>query len=286
MLVFDPGTKAFKLISFLVLIFLFSYYGYIQLYQSNKTTKLNLIFDEIHSGAFRCDIDPKLLEKLSKSQNGEDFFLMHNYFNQTCGGTYIELGALDGLRYSNSYLFSKGLGWHGILIEPNTHSFQNLKLNRPAPDELFNYAVCSDVRDVHFVNKQSKKGSGGSPVDGVYEFMSSQFLKEHHPNLNKKNMKKIKCKPLSLIIQESSLTNQIIDFLSVDVEGAEFEVLKTLNLQQHHFGVIFYEADGSNPQKEEKIKKILEMYGYPLQSSTKGSNWHVNSNFRKIYSSE
>ena len=233
-----------------------------------------------------CDekIDPELLITFSKSQNGEDDFLMNKYFNNICDGTYLEIGALDGIRYSNSYLFYKGLGWRGVLIEPNTFSFSKLKKNRPTSDELFNNAVCSQARDVHVVNKRSNKGSGGSPVDGIYEFMSKSFLKKHYPDLDTKRMRKIKCKPLSLIIEESSFAkNEVIDFLSIDVEGAEFEVLKTLDFNKHQFGVIFYEADGSNPQKDSDMKTRLEMHGYPFQVYAKGSNWHINANFHYIY---
>ena len=68
-----------------------------------------------------------------------------------------------------------------------------------------------------------------------------------------------------------------------EIEGAEFEVLKTLDFNKHQFGVIFYEADGSNPQKDSDMKTRLEMHGYPFQVYAKGSNWHINANFHYIY---
>jgi hypothetical protein len=51
-----------------------------------------------------------------KSQDKEDDKIMQ-WFGALCGGTYIKLGGLDGMRFSNSYVFNKVLGWKGVLIE-------------------------------------------------------------------------------------------------------------------------------------------------------------------------
>ena len=53
-----------------------------------------------------------------------------------------------------------------------------------------------------------------------------------------------------------------IDFLSLDVEGAEFEVLKTIDFTAQQFGVIFYEADPHNVVKNEIVKSYLEARVY------------------------
>lgn len=57
------------------------------------------------------------------SQAGEDEFLNKNYFKNKRGGTYIELGALDGVLYSNTKFFQDHLDWSGILIEPHPFKF-------------------------------------------------------------------------------------------------------------------------------------------------------------------
>jgi len=75
------------------------------------------------TSAYRCDEEFKLLDlKLNSKSQGqkvkkEDEIIIKSFFKGICGGIYVELGALDGIRYSNSYLFGKGLNWHGILIE-------------------------------------------------------------------------------------------------------------------------------------------------------------------------
>jgi len=231
--------------------------------------------------SFRCKtVDLKTLKntikQFSRSQSQEDSFIFDSWFKGICGGTYVELGALDGVRYSNSHLYLHGFDWHGVLIEPNPDSFEALQSNRPK-DELFNHAVCSRETEVHFVRGASLA------VTGVYEFMAPSFRAAWHPNLKVSKLAKIKCKPLSAILEESSLSKRHVDFLSVDVEGGEYEVLKTVDFEKHQFGVIFYEADGHDPLKNEAIKCYLERNGYPFRVHTLRSNFHTNARWDEIY---
>ena len=65
------------------------------------------------------------------SQLGEDLFIFKNFINKIVkDGIFIELGALDGIKYSNSKFFEDELGFTGILIEP-TKNYQKLIINRP-----------------------------------------------------------------------------------------------------------------------------------------------------------
>ena len=60
---------------------------------------------------------------MSFSQCQEDIFLNENYFHNKKNGTFIELGALDGVVYSNTKFFEDQHGWSGILIEPHKYAF-------------------------------------------------------------------------------------------------------------------------------------------------------------------
>ena len=70
---------------------------------------------------------------------------------------------------------------------------------------------------------------------------------------------------------------------SLDVEGAEFEVLKTIDFTAQQFGVIFYEADPHNVVKNEIVKSYLEARGYTFREHALRSNFHVNERFHDIY---
>ncbi len=213
----------------------------------------------------------------SKSQDKEDQFLVNKFFKGLCGGTYVELGGLDGVTYSNSHLFHHGLAWKGVLIEPNPSSFAALQINRPV-DDTFNFAVCSKSTEVTFID------SGNHGVTGVLDFMAPSFIAGWHSS-GDSHKTKIRCEPLSNILEKSSLNinTEMIDFLSLDVEGAEFEVLKTIDFSKVDFGVIFYEADGHNPLKNQAMIAFLEERGYRFREHALRSNFHVNIKWHHMY---
>ena len=237
------------------------------------------------SNAVRCDdeyVDASArVKRHSKSQDGEDRYLVDTYFKGLCGGTYLELGALDGVRFSNSHLFEFGFGWSGVLIEPNPKSFKALQTNRPK-NRLHNVAVCDVSREVHFM-----RGDEGA-VTGIFEFMAPSFRAEWFKGSASARLEdvsdKIRCEPLRRVLGKDGLREKKhIDFLSLDVEGAEFEVLKTIDFTAQQFGVIFYEADPHNVVKNEIVKSYLEARGYTFREHALRSNFHVNERFHDIY---
>jgi hypothetical protein len=74
------------------------------------------------------------------------------------GGFYVELGALDGSQYSNSWVLDKVLGWRGLLIEPGPVNFEKVRQNRPNAIAI-NTAVCSEIQDVHFIATPERPGA-------------------------------------------------------------------------------------------------------------------------------
>ena len=237
------------------------------------------------SNAVRCDdeyVDASArVKRHSKSQDGEDRYLVDTYFKGLCGGTYLELGALDGVRFSNSHLFEFGFGWSGVFIEPNPKSFKALQTNRPK-NRLHNVAVCDVSREVHFM-----RGDEGA-VTGIFEFMAPSFRAEWFKGSASSRLEdvsdKIRCEPLRRVLGKDGLREKKhIDFLSLDVEGAEFEVLKTIDFTAQQFGVIFYEADPHNVVKNEIVKSYLDARGYTFREHALRSNFHVNERFHDIY---
>lgn len=72
------------------------------------------------------EVDPEHL----KSQDEEDEQLLE-WFGALTNGTYLEIGGLDGVTFSNSYVFNKDLQWRGVLIEISASNFGQLVHNRP-----------------------------------------------------------------------------------------------------------------------------------------------------------
>jgi len=85
--------------------------------------------------------------------------------------TFVELGALDGKTFSNTYMLERCFGWHGLLIEGSPQNFEKLKHNRPSPKNVLkNLAICPPG-GAGYVNFSST----GSAVSGDASAMSDSF---------------------------------------------------------------------------------------------------------------
>lgn len=173
-------------------------------------------------------------------------------------GIYIELGALDGYHWSNTKWLQDELNWKGILIEPSNNAYITCLTNRPN-DKIFNCACVSfDYKD--------KTISG----DFNGHAMSSVLGKR----LNSNNLIEIEARTLQSIIEESKYN--VIDFLSLDVEGYEFEVLKGIDFTKttiKHMLIEIYDKD------KENIFNFLKNIGYECVENVTDFNFQNNPNW-------
>jgi FkbM family methyltransferase len=216
-----------------------------------------------------------------KSQNGEDGRLLA-IFNGLCGGRYLEMGAFDGIRHSNTHVFNKALGWKGLLIEAGPSAFHTLTQNRPNELALVHAAVCKDGKQtVHYVEPE-RKNMG--IVGGIWEFASPAFRKQWWKGLTIEQAIPIQCMPLRTIIEENVVGSPAyFDIFSVDVEGGEFEVLASLDFSKAAFGIVLVEMDDHNLRKNMAVRAILERNGYTFWEHNKNSQWFFNKDFDTIY---
>lgn len=178
------------------------------------------------------------------SQQGEDFFIFRHFINQNCeDGIFLELGACNGEKYSNTLFFEKNLGFKGILIEPVEEMFKDLKKNRKNN-------IC--INTVISTNKSEEVLVNG-PVSGISNNMNEEFKKKWHKRTQKKrNINSLK---LNDIFKENNIN--YIDFFSLDVEGSELEVLKTIVWENIDIYLICIELDNLNSEKDNLCRNIL-----------------------------
>ena len=216
---------------------------------------------------------------LLKSQSQEDEELL-NYFNGLCGGTYIEIGALDGIKYSNSYVFHEALDWRGFLAELSPVSHQQLVQNRP--QELVtpvNAAICgSEAQELHWVQRPEL-----SEVNGIWEFANEGFRQHYWRGISLDQTQPITCKPLNTLLEEHVPETIFFDFFSLDIEGAEFVALEHFDFTKIGFGVIIIEIQDANLRKEWATRMLLEQNGYRHVRSFNRNAWYINADFAHIY---
>jgi len=101
------------------------------------------------------------------SQQGEDLLIYRNFINtHVKDGVFLELGACDGLLYSNTLFFEKYLGFKGILIEPVKEFYDKLIKNRPN-NSCYNNAISLHKTDIDILVNGAVSGGTTITVDGV-----------------------------------------------------------------------------------------------------------------------
>ena len=192
-----------------------------------------------------------------------------------CSGTYLEMGGLNGVRFSNTYVFNKVLGWNGVLVELGPQNFAALQKNRPNEIANVHAGVCGEKKTLHYVEKAA--------VGGIWEFSSPSFRDQWWKGVKLEDTPKIECEPLKDILEKHATNTTYFDFFSLDIEGAELDALFSLDYSRVGFGIIFVEADGHNKMKNNALRTFLEQQGYTFLWSKDRSDWFINNNFHSIY---
>jgi FkbM family methyltransferase len=202
------------------------------------------------------------------SQAGEDAFLNDNYFKNKTNGIYIELGAMDGILYSNTKFFEDNLQWKGILIEPHPDNYELLKQNRPN-NFLFNNLVSNSSEELeykYFMNNSSGvnySGVSGATLTLPNEHYNNFFNILHDPQC----VTFIKPETLTNIINSTNINH--IDLLSLDVEGHEYEVLLSYDFKIPIDVIMIETLGGSQIEKENMCYELLIKNGYKFDSNFK-----------------
>jgi FkbM family methyltransferase len=177
--------------------------------------------------------------------------IAYMYLPKKKDGFYIDIGANDGLMSSNTYIFEQ-IGWKGICVEPQPNIFKYY-LKKFRNCDCYNVALSSHSNE----NVEFFQAYGANALSGLNEGMS-----EAHKNWAKEYGKveiiKVKTMIFSELMEKyPSITE--IDFMSIDVEGHEMEILKTIDFEKYKFKLITIEK--SEP---EKIKNYMKEKGYKL----------------------
>jgi hypothetical protein len=184
---------------------------------------------------------------LSASQWSQDIFVMF-VTGMKQGGTFLEIGGADGFTHSNTYSLEKHLGWRGTLVEPDPLQYKDLFISR-AGNMLLNSAISpsgkEEVLRLRRVGQLSAlEGHEGDDMHLQTRLSSSESIKVSGISLTR------------LLLEKS------FDYFSLDVEGAELKILKSVDWES----VIkpFAITVEYNFRKEDRseIVKLLNEQGY------------------------
>jgi FkbM family methyltransferase len=203
----------------------------------------------------------------SYSQEGEDLILKR-MLGEKKSGFYVDVGAHHPKRFSNTYLFYQ-MGWRGINIEPNPGALALFKKYRPRDINLD--CGVSDVQGqlLYYITNESALNSF---CRELAEKRTSQ------KNYNIVDKKLINVYRLSTILAANIPNNTLIDFMSVDVEGYDINVLKSNDWSQFRPNLLLVED--LTFSFESGIHKFLTEQQYKIWAKTLNTVFYKD-NLRK-----
>lgn len=199
----------------------------------------------------------------SYSQVGQDAWVYGEVFNEKSHGFFVDLGAHDGILLSNTYILEKRYNWSGICIEANPLTYQSLVANRDCI--CVNKCVDHHHGKVTFALNDTNGGIIAEDCDNDSDERSTETVE-------------LDALPLIELLREHNAPKNI-DYLSVDIEGAEDRALLNFPFDQYTFRCITIERPSaqlrSRLQQEGYllIKEIPDLDCFYIHSSFKDNHW-------------
>ena len=227
------------------------------------------------------------LDPHQRSANNEDRWIYENLFkgksnNETImnnvRGTFVEIGAYNGMQESNSRFFELCLGWEGLLVEGQPGNYRGVLRDRPFAHKM-SFAPSCDA-EYERVNKT---------VQFANYPMTNSGLKGHAKTYDSKPHIDVPCGPFGPVLEDIfAFSNKRINFFSLDVEGAEHLVLKTIDFSKVMIDVIMIEIRNNHCQDKcevrEQIRQKMSAEGYlRYEDLVKKSDIHIHP--KSIYQS-
>lgn len=208
---------------------------------------------------------------LSWAQEGEDRILKRFLDHKTSPGFYIDVGAHHPLLFSNTKQFYN-MGWRGINIDAMPGSMKIFRKFRKRDINLeFGVGLKKEIRKYHIYNQ----GAVNS-----FSKEKNLILSEKYSEFKLQKVVLIEVVPLSLILDKYLSPDQKIDFMTIDVEGLDFEVLKSNDWIKYRPHLVLTEVECISMESlnKNKVVKFMKSVGYDVVAKTVNTMFFLNKN--------
>lgn len=184
--------------------------------------------------------------------------LVWEYFGRRREGFFVEVGANDPQGGSQTWLLEQN-GWSGLLVEPQEQFYRQLCEHRPRA-KVFR-AACSAPDKIGFADLHI-------PEEDLNGFATLER------NVDDFGIRYARTESVELVTLNALLAqvgNPQVDFVSIDTEGTELDVLRGFDLARHRPALILLEDKCQSLAKH----RFLRAHGYKLAKRTELNNWYV-----------
>ncbi len=191
------------------------------------------------------------------SQNGQDRYLDRRIFKKKEGGFFVDIGAHNGITFSNTYFFEKHRNWKGICIEPIPEVFAELDANRNCIK--VNGCIAKTVGTASFLRVK------GEVVDTeMLSGLVAEYDDRHLARIDRelkeyggtKEEIQVQCFHLNELLEQHQVSE--VDYISIDTEGNELAILESIDYSACKINVLSVENNYNTPA----IREFMEYKGY------------------------
>lgn len=201
-------------------------------------------------------------------QKGQDEWVVVDVFDYKTNGFFVDLAAQHAKIESNTYVLEKDLNWNGICIEPNPKYREELERERNC--QLCYHVI--DYKNDHIVNFRTDNEGAGGIVDSD----TDNNYKTRGEELKSATIHTKKTKTLEYVLDQYDAP-PTIDYLNLDIEGAETRVLRAFPFDKYKFLSITIER----PTAE--LEEILKSNGYVFVKKSRVKRWQGLVDFDSFY---
>ena len=236
-----------------------------RLMQLKHELSISLARDQIYRGADdstdTLSPSPDDLRRRSVSQLGQDLWVLEK-LNFKRDGYFVEFGATDGVLLSNTLLLERDFGWRGLCAEPNPDFFLQLRQNRKC--KALDTCIGTRTGDVVDFILADEYG-------GIADYADLDHLGAHR--------KAFAAAGKSVQMTTQSLHDFLtrngaprdIDYLSIDTEGNEYDILSTFPFKEWNIRLITVEHNFS--EQRDSIRQLLAQHGY-IRTESQWDDWY------------
>jgi FkbM family methyltransferase len=238
------------------------------LLRANHLTQLQRIEEDAHELLKSLAVRQGAVSEHVKSQIGQDLFALYA-LGWKRSGYFVEFGATNGVDLSNTYLLEKDFAWTGILAEPATTWHSDLVKNRSA------------VIDFDCVWKETGQSLPFAVVESAEFSTLGNFVEadSHRKSRKSAHWQTVGTVSLNDLLDRHG-AQAVIDYLSIDTEGSEFEILNAFDFSRHRFSVITCEHNFSAQRQEIYELLVRNSYVRVFDGLSRWDDWYVHASIR------
>lgn len=176
-------------------------------------------------------------------------------------GMFVEVGAGDGRRHSNTLFFEESLGWGGLLIEGNEETGKQLhsnKTRRASHTKRVKAAICEPK-----LEDQEVRYVGAGDGAGLERYMSKEHVRRYEASWGRgwrQRAMLTKCTTLRSVLEDAGIGS--VDLMTINVAGAEKATIEGLDVKKVHVRVLVVAMENENGGTERTIRKLLMQKGF------------------------